>query len=246
MSPQHKIHPLTTFEGVEVDKSFMTYLCNFGEKTRLDGYIWYIEGPRENIIVDTGVKPESFAILKDLFKEEETTPPRFYSPEEALARIGLKPEDIDLVIVTHLHFDHIDQAGRYRRAKFIVQREELDYALHPHPSQAHFLNRATFEHLPFELIEGDCEIVPGVRVLFTPGHSNGGQSVAIDTAEGTAVIAGLCTIRDNFYPPEPLKDLMPVITPAIHKDPAQAYDSLLRIKEIASTIYPLQQAGLAT
>ena len=59
MNP-HTIRPLTVLEGVEFEKSFMTYLTNIGEKALLEGYIWYIQGPKENIIVDTGVKPESF------------------------------------------------------------------------------------------------------------------------------------------------------------------------------------------
>lgn len=241
----HTIRPLTVVKGIEIEKSFMTYLTNFGEKTLLEGYIWYIQGPRENIIVDTGVKPESFALLKALFKDSGAHQPSFYTPEEALGRIGLNPQDIDLVIVTHLHFDHIDQGEKYTRAKFIIQRDELDYALNPHPSQALFLQRASFEHLNFEVIDGDCEIVPGVKVLLTPGHTHGGQSVAVKTGQGTTVIAGLCTIKENFYPPDHLKDMMPLITPAIHKDPCQAYDSLLRIKEIADVIYPLQQSGLS-
>jgi len=244
MNP-HTIRPLTVLEGVEFEKSFMTYLTNIGEKALLEGYIWYIQGPKENIIVDTGVKPESFTLLRALFKDSGAHQPRFYTPEEALGRIGLSPQDIDLVIVTHLHFDHIEQGEKYSRAKFIIQRDELDYALNPHPSQALFLQKATFEHLNFEVIEGDCEIVPGVKVLLTPGHTHGGQSVAVKTDKGTTVIAGLCTINENFYPPDHLKDIMPVITPAIHKDPCQAYDSLLRIKEIADTIYPLQQSGLS-
>jgi len=240
------IRPLTVFEGVEIDKAFMTYLCNFGEKGLLEGYIWYIQGPKEHIIVDTGAKPESFAMLKMIFKDNSPQIPQFYTPEEALGRIGLTPQDIDLVIVTHLHFDHIEQGEKFSRAKFIIQREELDYALNPHPSQGLFIHRATFENLNFEVVEGDCEIVPGVKVIFTPGHTHGGQSVAVETDQGTAVIAGLCTIAENFYPPEPLNEFMPVITPAIHKDPCQAYNSLLRIKEIADIIYPLQQPGLSS
>ena len=91
--------------------------------------------------------------------------PKFYTPQEDLARVGLKPEEIDIVIITHLHFDHVDQGALYKNARIIIQKDELEYALNPHPSQGLFFDRKTFENLNFEVIEGDREIVPGVSVL---------------------------------------------------------------------------------
>ena len=55
--------------------------------------------------------------------------------------------------------------------------------------------------LNVEFVNGDYELTKGIRVILTPGHSPGGQSVAVDTDDGTYVIAGMCTIRENFYPP---------------------------------------------
>ena len=85
-----------------------------------------------------------------------------------------------------------------------------------------------------EFIEGDLEISKGVRLMLTPGHSPGGQSVVVDTDDGTFVIAGMCTIRDNFYPPEEVlaKGTYKVIPAGMHMDPILCYDSMLRILDV--------------
>jgi glyoxylase-like metal-dependent hydrolase (beta-lactamase superfamily II) len=97
----------------------------------------------------------------------------------------------------------------------------------------------------FDVVEGDAEIVEGVRVLFTPGHTRGGQSVAVDTEKGRVVVSGLCTLRDNFEPPEPINKIMPVIPPGIHLDAREAFESLTRIKQVADIIVPLHDGEFA-
>ena len=82
----------------------------------------------------------------------------------------------------------------------------------------------------------------GVRVLLTPGHTPGGQSIAVKTEAGTAVITGFCCIRQNFEPPEMLAGIAPVLIPGIHFDALQAFDSALRVKEIADIVVPLHEA----
>jgi N-acyl homoserine lactone hydrolase len=88
--------------------------------------------------------------------------------------------------------------------------------------------------LNVEFIEGDLELSKGVRLMLTPGHSPGGQSVVVDTDDGTFVIAGMCTIRDNFYPPESVtsKGTYKVIPAGMHMDPILCYDSMLRILDV--------------
>ena len=78
--------------------------------------------------------------------------------------------------------------------------------------------------------------------MLTPGHSPGGQSVFINTTEGTAVITGLCCTRDNFEPPAELRDKgFEIVTPALHTNAEEAYDSTLRIKKAADIIVPLHE-----
>ena len=120
-------------------------------------------------------------------------------PEAALASIGLKPDDVDVVVNTHLHWDHASNNQLFRRAEHWVQRAELYYAVHPAPP-----NRATYEVLPqikplwletldrMKLADGDRELLEGLSLIGLPGHSPGSQGLAVKTGEGTFLIAGDC------------------------------------------------------
>ena len=99
-----------------------------------------------------------------------------------------------------------------------------------------------FEGLDFEVLNGDDEIVDGVKVLYTPGHSPGGQSVAVETDSGTAVITGFCCVRQNFEPPEMLAEITPILKPGMFLDAQQLFDSMIRVKEAADIIIPLHEA----
>jgi glyoxylase-like metal-dependent hydrolase (beta-lactamase superfamily II) len=103
--------------------------------------------------------------------------------------------------------------------------------------------RETFpDSSKFVLVEGDSEIVDGVKVLLTPGHTPGSQSIAVTTDRGTVVICGLCTIHENLFPSEEVSKLFPVIVPGIHTNVLQAYDSLMLIKRLADIAIPLHDA----
>ncbi|MFC1871534.1 hypothetical protein ACFLYF_03945 [Chloroflexota bacterium] len=131
--------------------------------------------------------------------------------------------------------DHIGFSHLKKNARFIVQKAELEAAFNPHPIQlASYRDRSVFENLNFEVIEGDVQLVDGIRLLFTPGHTQGTQSVMVNTEKGKAIIAGMRSIRENFKPPEAVKKFMPVIATGIHLDARQSFDSLLRVKEAAA------------
>ena len=159
--------------------------------------------------------------------------------DAGMSKLGIGPDDIDLVILTHLHFDHVAGAHQFPKARLLIQRDELEFAKNPHPAAASAYSREFFEGLNFEVISGDTRICEEVSTLSTPGHSPGGQSVSIKTAQGTAIIASLCTIWENFKPTSPMKETTPVIAPGIHTNHLDAYDSLLRIKDMADIVVPL-------
>ena len=121
----------------------------------------------------------------------------------ALAEIGVEPDSIDFVVLTHLHFDHVGGCTRrtgsgvepvFRRARHIVQRAELDAALHPHErSRASYLDENIGPLVAaglIDVVDGEAEVTPGVRVLPTPGHSRGHQSVLIDGGGERALFLG--------------------------------------------------------
>src|SRR5688572_11578 len=118
-----------------------------------------------------------------------------------LRALGVEAESIDQVIMTHLHFDHSGGTTRaiagghapvFARARHVIQRREWHDATHPHER-----NRASYldENLRpieaaglLELVDGEAEVAPGIRVLPTPGHTAGHQSVVLSDGHGHHVI----------------------------------------------------------
>jgi N-acyl homoserine lactone hydrolase len=135
----------------------------------------------------------------------------------------------------------------YKNARFIIQKKEIEYARNPHTVDAYlFEKKENFEDLKLEIIDGEKEIIPGVTVFLSPGHTPGGQSVEINTPAGKAVITGFCSCLSNFIQTEPMKRMgLEVCVPSIHTDIRQAYDSILEIKRRAKMILPLHDPSFA-
>jgi N-acyl homoserine lactone hydrolase len=152
---------------------------------------WPVHGfvithPGGAILVDTGVGgPEG--VLSDWRVVN-------VSVADALAEHDLSPADISLVINTHLHFDHCGQNPVFRHAPFYVQRAELARARRESPELSGWFD---FTGARFELLDGDTEIVPGLSVVATPGHTVGHQCVTVRADDGTLDLL----IGDAAYTP---------------------------------------------
>ncbi|MGZ3846834.1 MAG: N-acyl homoserine lactonase family protein, partial [Flavisolibacter sp.] len=230
----YSIHPIALCEGPR-DSSHFAYRSGSSTTCNAVCYVWYIENSTFKILVDAGASASTFT--KRGTQETDLT-----SVENGLGRLGLRPEDIDIVIITHLHCDHIALGYLYKRAKFIVQKKELDYALHPHPIDADLYDRSTFEDLNWDVIDGNTEITPGISVFLTPGHSPGGQSVEVGTLAGKAIVTGFCCTKNTFNQTQEMKRRgWEVTIPLIHQDTSQTYDSVLEVKHRAKIIIPLHE-----
>jgi glyoxylase-like metal-dependent hydrolase (beta-lactamase superfamily II) len=155
------------------------------------------------VLIDNGAGNKESAKFADIYGlDNAAADPGVHSTrlEESLAAAGFSPDDVDIVIDTHLHFDHAggntrrNEEGRtelaFPRARYIVQRGEFEWA--------HVRNeRIQASYLPdnfdpvmaagrLELVEGDTEVVPGVQLLRTPGHTPWHQSVLIRSGGDTA------------------------------------------------------------
>lgn len=105
----------------------------------------------------------------------------------ALAGHGLAPGDIRAVVNTHLHFDHCGWNSVFPHAPFWVQRRELERARVETPWLTDWFD---FRDARFELLDGDAELAPGIRLVATPGHTGGHQSVLVDLDGGQEVLIG--------------------------------------------------------
>jgi len=228
---EYTIHPLVV--GInETDQGIMTYQRGYGTRIHLPIYVFYLSGGSKNILIDTGL--EDFMVppgVEDLYGF------KVLDFEEALAQVGLQPADVDLVIQTHLHNDHCENTYKCRKARVVVQRAEYEFALNPHPLDHRYFPDL-LEGLDLEIIEGDLEIEPGIEVILTPGHTPGGQSVAVQTKAGRAIITGFCC-NDKNFPADG-----PAIPSGVHLDAIQAWDSAQKIKGMADLLLPLHDLSL--
>jgi len=244
------IHPITLCRA-EADRGMMTYMAHHGEKIWRPYIMFLIQGEGANVLVDSAAEAEQYKAYHPLFREKMHFE-QLLTFEQGLAKFGLAPGDIELVIQTHLHFDHCFNTARCSKAKVVVQQRELESARDPHPVLAGMYRSDLFEGLDFEIVEGAKEILPGLEVIPSPGHTPGCQSVAVDTSAGKAVISGFCCISENFDPPADLQRNMapfasaPVLAPAIHYDLAAAFDSVLMVKQMADIILPLHEPDLVS
>jgi len=161
---------------------------------------WYIEGTKEKILVDTGLSSEAPKEIEKILPSYGDKSSGLYrkGPEHdivrSLAKIGVTPKDIDIVLLTHLHWDHFCNAEIFKNATFIVQRDEIPLALVPTPS-AVFYYREFAHHLlavmeRVQAIEGDLKITKGVEVWKVGGHTPGSQAVVVETNKGLVALAG--------------------------------------------------------
>ncbi len=143
------------------------------------------------------------------------------SVADALAALDMTPGDIDLVVNTHLHFDHCGQNSVFA-APFYVQRAELSRM---RQESAELYDWFDFMNARFELLDGDAEIMPGLNVITTPGHTVGHQCVLVN---GSDLLIG-----DAAYTPVVYQDASPVL-PGQAADEAAWRSSLSRIRDMAA------------
>ncbi|MGE3979520.1 MAG: MBL fold metallo-hydrolase, partial [Nitrospira sp.] len=153
----------------------------------------------KNILVDTGLGPKEDEKFQRMFAIERTP-----TILESLKRLGLGPEDIHLVINTHLHFDHAggnttrEDHGHigptFPKARYVIQRGEFeDAACANERTRASYRseNFAPIDHInQWEFLHGDTELVPGVTTVVTAGHTRYHQSVKIESEGQIAFFLG--------------------------------------------------------
>lgn len=228
---QYVIHPLVVGAN-ETDQGIMTYLKGYGKRIFLPIYVFYLEGGPEKILVDTGL--EQFMVPPGMEEEYGLKVLEF---EDALATYGLKPEDIDIIIHTHLHNDHCENDYKCTNARVYVQKKEYEFFLEPHPLDHRYFPDL-LDDVQVELVDGDQEIVEGIQVLLTPGHTVGGQSVVVNTSQGKAVITGFCCNEQNF------PATGPVVPSGVHINAIDAYESARKVRELADILLPLHDLSL--
>jgi glyoxylase-like metal-dependent hydrolase (beta-lactamase superfamily II) len=163
----------------------------------MDYFLWVAVGQERTFIIDTGFTAEVAAKRKRTFLR---------CPVETLTAIGVDGDEVEDVILTHLHYDHVGNFQRFPNAQFHLQEPEIAYATGRYmryPRLAHsfevedvvgivrlnFAKRVMFYN-------GDAELAPGISVHAVGGHSAGLQFVRVHTRRGWVVVASDTT---HFY-----------------------------------------------
>jgi len=167
-----------------------------------------VEHERGLVLIDNGAGNKESAKFHEIYAVENVGEGARTLLEDGLRSLGVKLDDIALMIDTHLHFDHaggntwIDAGGGVRptfpNARYVVQRGEYEWATHTNERTAASYFPHNFEPIVaaglFDFVSGETEVWPGIRVLPTPGHTPHHQSVLLESDGARA-----------FYP----ADLMP-------------------------------------
>jgi len=148
------------------------------------------------VLIDTGIGNKEDAKFIDIYGVENAGAGGRTRLEDALAELGHAPQDIRWVINTHLHFDHAggdnarDPSGKigraFPKARYVVQKGELEFARHTNERTAGSYLPHNFAGISFQLIDGEHEVLPGIRGIPTPGHVPYHQSILVESGGETA------------------------------------------------------------
>ncbi len=171
------------------------------------------------VLIDTGIGNKENDKFIDIYGVENRGANGKTQLEDALGELGHRPEDVRWVINTHLHFDHAGgnetlHGLAFPRARYVVQKNELNFARHTNERTAGSYLPHNFAATPFQLIDGETEILPSIRGLPTPGHVPFHQSILIESGgEKACFVADLVPTAAHLPLPWIMGyDLEPLVT----------------------------------
>lgn len=199
---------------------------------------YYLEGEHK-ILVDTGGSDLESAQGK---KAAPYKRPPEQELDAALKSIGVDPNDIDTVILTHLHWDHAANNHLFPKATLMCQKIEYESLFDPAIDKKGY-DMDSVMKFKYELIDGDAVIYDGISTVLTPGHTPGMQCVTVDTELGKVLLTGdLVTLRESLaYDP-------PRANALLYDDSAigEMQESLNKILPITRNILPGHDPGVFT
>jgi glyoxylase-like metal-dependent hydrolase (beta-lactamase superfamily II) len=200
----------------------------------MDYFMWVLKQGEDIILVDTG--------YDDVEAANRDRPIRM-NPHEALAPLGIKPEDITTVIVTHLHYDHAGGLHLFPNATLHMQAAEMAFATGPcmchdtlrMPFTADHVCEAVKRLYAGKLVfhDGEAEVADGVTVHCIGGHSRGLQCVRVRTAAGWLVLASdAAHYYENFEARKPF----PIVVDL--QNMLDGFETLYRLASSPALIIP--------
>jgi N-acyl homoserine lactone hydrolase len=187
---------LTLFRtgGVDIARSaFAPWLEGAARDELVYAPVWsaLLRTPEGNILFDTGLHPVHVARPEATFGPSPTMKVNMSNEDAVVSRlraVGVGPDDIAIVVNSHLHFDHAGNNGAFPQATFVVQAEHLAFAKGKPNFPGVYWDIPELAYVP---AAGRSRVAPGVEVVPTPGHAPGHQSLVVDLREtGRVVLTG--------------------------------------------------------
>ena len=156
----------------------------------MDYFVWLLRAPGHVVLVDTGFNAQMAQLRKRTLMQ---------CPIEMLAELGVAPQDVNDVVLTHLHYDHAGNIDKLPAAKFHIQDDEVDYATgrcmcfgpmrHAYEEEdvVTLVRRVYQGRVVFH--EGNSQLRPGLQLLKIGGHTKGLQALRVHTRRGWVVLA---------------------------------------------------------
>ena len=214
-----------------LDQSFMTWNHGHGTEVRFPVYAIYIDHPDAKILVDTGFD-KAWVERKLPFEKPQQSAEQ--TIEAQLELVGVRPDQIDYVVNSHLHFDHCSSNKKFPNATFVLSTSELRHAFVPDPWERLGYDRDLVD-MPgakLELLDlGNYhyDVVPGVTLIETPGHSIGHLSLVVKLGTQAPLVFPI----DVAYGRENLERK---IVMGLHSDPTDLLNSMVKIENIARSL----------
>lgn len=157
----------------------------------MDYFFWIFRSAEQTIVIDTGFSPEA-AIAR---KRQPVV-----APADALARLGIDPKDVKLLVLTHAHYDHAGNLGLYPNAKIVMSRKEFEFwgtDMGKRTQYGHHIDPLDIERIQALHREGRITLldapqntlIPGIELYELGGHTPGQMAVVVEMPEGPVILA---------------------------------------------------------
>jgi 4-pyridoxolactonase len=208
-----------------IDRSNVLWNIDPGNPVRFPVYSVLIDHPEELFLFDTGYDYDH--VQRVLPFEEPIQQPNETIPEQ-LKLCGYAPDDIPVLVNSHLHFDHVGGNRFFTKGKTVLHRKELEQGRNPEPFERYGYSDKQWDHADanFETIEGDLEIAKGLHLYETPGHTIGHYSLLVQFENRQPILFSF----DAAYTHENLEK---EIQSSFHIDPVAGVRSIRRVKQLA-------------
>ena len=204
--------------------------------------VWLARGGGRVVLMDAGFYRERFV--------ERWKPSDFRRPSEALAAMGVPPGAVTDIIISHVHWDHLDGADLFPRARVWIQRDEyahyIDDAGLPRSATIDTADAAMLAAIRssgrLRLVPGDSvEIIPGITVFLGGKHTFASQYASVRTASGPVILAS-----DNAYLYENLEQHRPIAQTLDSLSNLRAQDRMMRLAGSPRLVVPGHDPGIFT